>query len=161
MAKKIHHFDGFTISTDSMQIEVDAKDLTRKFNKAQFALDSAIMTSMIPFMPQQTGQFINETQAESAALAGSGQVVAAAAPMGRFLYEGKKMVDEQTGKGPMRIKDKYGGENIRWRKGAKLKPTGTPLSYSRESARPHWFDEAKLRDGDNWVELVKKEIGKE
>ena len=97
MAKKIHHFDGFTVSTDAVQIEVDAEELTRKFNKAQFALDSAIMTSMIPFMPQQTGQFINETQAESAALAGSGQVVAAAAPMGRFLYEGKTMVDVKTG----------------------------------------------------------------
>ena len=160
MEKKIHHFDGFTISTESVQIEVDAEELTRKFNKAQFALDSAIMTSMIPFMPQQTGQFINETQAESAALAGTGKVVAAAPPQGRYLYEGVKMVDAKTGKGPMKITDKYGGEVVRWKKGTKLKPTNIPLTYSRGSAQSHWFDAAKAKDSDKWVQIVQKEVSK-
>ena len=40
-------------------------------------------------MPMQTGQFINVTKAMSAAVAGTGKVVAAAPPMGCFLYEGK------------------------------------------------------------------------
>ncbi len=48
-------------------------------------------------MPMQTGQFINVTKAMSAAVAGTGKVVAAAPPMGRFLYEGRTMVDEKTG----------------------------------------------------------------
>lgn len=155
MAKKIHHFDGFTVSTDAVQIEVDAKELTRKFNKAQFALDSAIMTSMIPFMPQQTGQFINETQAESAALAGSGQVVAAAAPMGRFLYEGKTMVDVKTGspwarKGSKKVlvSEFQGKTNAK-----------ANLSYNG-NAQPHWFEPAKAKDADNWVKVVQEEVSK-
>ena len=160
MAKKIHKIKGFQIHTDSVQIDVDMSRVENNLNRAQFALDSAIMTSMIPFMPQQTGQFINETQAESAALAGTGKVVAAAPPQGRYLYEGVKMVDAKTGKGPMKITDKYGGEVVRWKKGTKLKPTNIPLTYSRGSAQSHWFEPAKEKDGDNWVKLVQKEMDK-
>lgn len=155
MAKKIHKIKGFQIHTDSVQIDVDMSRVENNLNRAQFALDSAIMTSMIPFMPQQTGQFINETQAESAALAGSGQVVAAAAPMGRFLYEGKTMVDVKTGspwarKGAKKVlvSEFQGKTNAK-----------ANLSYNG-NAQPHWFEPAKEKDGDNWVKLVQKEMDK-
>lgn len=155
MAKKIHKIKGFQIHTDSVQIDVDMSRVENNLNRAQFALDSAIMTSMIPFMPQQTGQFINETQAESAALAGSGQVVAAAAPMGRFLYEGKTMVDVKTGspwarKGAKKVlvSEFQGKTNAK-----------ANLSYNG-NAQSHWFEPAKEKDGDNWVKLVQKEMDK-
>lgn len=142
-----------------MQVDIDFKHLQQNFNDAQYVLDNAIMTSMVPLMPMQDGSFIDKTKGQSGALAGSGKVVAAASPYGRFLYEGKKMVDTKTGKGPLKITNEFGEEKIRWRKGAKLKPTNEPLSYSR-GRTDHWFEKAKDRDCDNWVNLVKKEMGK-
>lgn len=154
MAKKIHHFDGFTVISDGVNIEVNMKGLSSRFNKAQFALDSAIMTSMEPFMPRQTVQFVAVTKGMSAALAGSGQVVAAAPPAGRFLYEGKTMVDIKTGspwarKGAKKVLvSQYGGKTL----------AKENLTYSGDGT-DHWFDKAKEKDGRNWKRVVKKEVG--
>lgn len=129
-----------------IELDVDLSRFEKQYGKAQYALDSMIMTSMVPYMPHQTGTFINVTKAMSAAIAGSGTVVAAAAPMGRFLYEGKVMVDEQTGSP--------------WaRPGAKKIVTDRDLTYSNPRATPHWFDTAKKNHGASWVKAVKNIAG--
>lgn len=144
MAQKIHHFKGFSVVTDSVDIEVDMKRLENNFNKAQYELDSAIMTSMVPHMPMQTGQFIAVTKGMSSAIAGTGQVVAAAPPSGRFLYEGQAMVGRYS--------------KSAWaKKGEKKVLSGASLSYTRGG--PHWFDKAKAKDSDKWVRLVKETAG--
>lgn len=146
MANKIHKFKGFTILEDGVKIELNLDRLESNFNDAQYALDSAVMTSMEPFMPMDTGHFINVTKAMSAAMAGTGKVVAAAPPQGRFLYKGKVMVGEKS--------------RSAWAKKAEKKVvTKFNLKYSRPGAKPHWFDEAKKKDGDNWVDLVKETAG--
>lgn len=145
MAPKIHHFKNFSVVTDSVSIEVDMKRLEDNFNRAQFALDSAIMTSMEPFMPRRDGQFIAVTKGMSAALAGTGKVVAAAPPYGRFLYEGKVMVGEKS-RSP-------------WaKKGEKKVVTGRNLTYSG-GGQAHWFNAAKAADGAEWEKLVKQIAG--
>lgn len=145
MAHKIHHFENFSVVTDSISIEVDMKRLENNFNRAQYELDSAIMTSMLPYMPQRDGQFKAVTKGMSAALAGTGKVVAAAPPYGRFLYEGKVMIGEKS-RSP-------------WaKKGERKVVTGRDLTYSG-GGQAHWFDKAKAADGDSWVNLVKKTAG--
>lgn len=132
-----------------IRMEIDLDRFEKQYNKAQFGLDSMIMTDMIPYMPMTTGTFINVTKAMSAALAGTGKVVAAAPPMGRFLYEGKVMVDEQTGSP--------------WaRKGAKKIVTNKDLQYNKNAhpkATDHWFDAAKKEHGKEWVNYAKKVAG--
>ena len=145
MAKKIHHFKGFSVIEDGVDIRVDMDQLENNFNRAQYALDSAIMTSMEPLMPMETGQFIAVTKGMSAAVAGTGQVVAAAPPSGRFLYEGQAMIGRYS--------------KSAWaKKGEKKVLSGKSLTYTRSG--PKWFDKAKAKDGDNWVRIVKKEVGK-
>lgn len=145
MAKKIHHFENFSVITDSVSINVDMKRIEDNFNFAQYQLDSAIMTSMEPYMPRRDGQFIAVTKDMSAAVAGSGQVVAAAPPYGRFLYEGNVMVGVKS--------------RSAWaKKGEKKVVTGKNLTYSG-GGQAHWFDAAKDHDCDNWVNLVKKTVG--
>lgn len=138
-----------------MTVEIDMSRLEDNFNRAQYELDSMIMTSMEPFMPMQDGSFIKKTKAMSAAIAGTGVVVAAAPPQGRFLYEGKNMVDIKTGspwarKGAKKVLvSQYTGKtNAR-----------ENLSYSRGSARSHWFDAAKEADGDQWIKKTKEIAG--
>ena len=123
--------------------------IEKQYGKAQFVLDNAVMTSMVPYMPKVTNTFINVTKAMSAAIAGSGTVIAAAPPFGRFLYEGKVMVDEETGSP--------------WaRPGAKKIVTDKDLDYFKgkhPKVTDHWFDTAKANHGDSWVRAVKKEAG--
>ena len=146
----------------TIELDVDLSRFEKQYEDAQFVLDSMVMTDMKPYMPHQTGTFINVTSAQSASLAGSGTVIAGASPMGRFLYEGKKMVDQKTGRGPFNVAEP--GETPVWRyqKGAKLKATDQPLNYDTShnpKVTDHWFDEAKKNHGKSWVKAVKKEAG--
>ena len=146
MGSKTKHFPSFSIVNGDIQIKVSFSRFEKQFEKAQYVFDSAIMTSMIPYMPQNSGTFINLTRAQSAALAGSGTVIAGAAPMGRFLYGGLAMIDPETGSA--------------WaRKGAKKVVTDKPLNYSNPKAQSHWFDVAKAKDGKKWVDTVKRIAG--
>lgn len=130
----------------TIELEVDLSRFNKQYGKAQYVLDSAVMKDMTPYMPQRTGVFIDVTKAMSAAIAGSGTVIAAAPPMGRFLYEGKVMVDEKTGSP--------------WaRPGAKKVVTDRDLDYSNPRATPHWYDTAKKNHGKSWVNTVKKIAG--
>lgn len=159
---RIHHFEGFSIKQAGLDIKLDLSRIEGNFNQAQYALDSAVMTSMEPFMPHRDGSFINKTRAESAAIAGSGEVVAAAGPFGRYLYQGKVMVDSVTGKGPRKVPTGPGEYVLRFRKGSKLKASDRPLKYSKAhnpKARAKWFDAAKKKDGETWVRTVKEIAG--
>ena len=132
-----------------IELEVDLSRFNKQYGEAQYLLDSMVMTSMERFMPRVTNTFINVTKAMSAAIAGSGTVVAAAPPMGRFLYEGKVMVDPET--------------NSPWaRKGAKKVVTDKNLIYDKSAnpdATDHWFVAAKESDLDLWLKKVKETAG--
>lgn len=133
----------------TIELDVDLSRFEKQYGKAQYALDSMVMTSMQPYMPHRTGTFINVTKAMSAAIAGSGTVVAAAPPMGRFLYEGKVMIDPETGSP--------------WaRPGAKKIVTDKSLNYDTShnpNVTDHWFETAKKNHGKSWIKAVKKEAG--
>ena len=132
-----------------INLNLNLSRFDRQYQKAQFALDSMVMTSMVPYMPMISANFINVTKAMSASVAGSGLVYAAAPPMGRFLYEGKVMVDPLTGSP--------------WaRPGAKKIVTNKSLNYSTSAhprATDHWFDVAKKNHGASWIRAVKKIAG--
>jgi hypothetical protein len=148
----------YTRKTKSGIFECDmVLDLFRfgkQISKAQYELDSMVMTDMVPLMPMETGLFINITKAMSAAYAGTGIVVAAAPPSGRFLYEGKNMVDEQTGspwarKGARKVLvSQYSGKT-------NAKPN---LTYAN-GRQSHWFGTAKERNYKKWIAHVKKTAG--
>lgn len=143
---KMKHFRGFSIQKGDIQIKVNFDRFSHQYQEAQYELDTAVMKSMVPFMPHETGTQINKALAESAALAGTGKVLAAAPPKGRFLYEGKVMVDPET--------------NSPWaRKGAKKVVTDKDLQFGNPKATPHWFDTAKKKDGKDWVKQTKKTAG--
>ena len=150
--KEKHAIKGVKINkkTGQAEVEIDADFVrtTEKANLTQYLLDSRIMEDMIPFMPMRDGVFIAQTRARSQAIAGTGEVVAAAPPFGRFLYEGKVMVDSLTGSP--------------WaRKGAKKVVTDRPLKYSKGShpqAQAHWFNAAKKKNLKDWIKLADKTL---
>jgi hypothetical protein len=141
-----YHFTDGTLSIDA---NIDLGRIERNIEKAQYSLDSQVMTDMVPYMPMQTENFIQRTRAMSAAIAGSGKVVAAAPPMGRFLYEGKMMVGVDSHSPFAR----YGEKKV---------VTDRDLQYST-AAHPKvekkWFDAAKRDHGSDWVRMAKKVAG--
>ena len=130
-------------------MEVDLTRFNRQYGRAQYELDSAVMTSMQKYMPLRDGVFRNVTNAMSASIAGSGKVVAAAPPFGRFLYEGKVMVDPETGSA--------------WaRPGAKKEVTEQDIDYDKNrnpDVTDHWFDTAKANHLDAWLRKAKRIAG--
>ncbi len=155
MAKKIQHISTIKYRWKDkgpqyeVNMNIDLARFEKQYSKAQYQLDSMVFTSMMPFMPMETGTFMNVTHAMSQAIAGSGMVVAAAPPMGRFLYEGKVMVGERT--------------RSAWaEKGEKKVATEKPLNYTKNkhpSAQSHWFEAAKEVHGDKWIAKVKQIAG--
>lgn len=141
--------DKLRIKKGDMTLDLDLSRFEQSLEEAQFMLDSQIMTDMLPYMPMQTGTFQNVTRAMSAAIAGSGKVVAAAPPMGRFLYEGKVMVGVDSHSPFAR----YGEKKV---------VTDRDLQYST-AAHPKvekkWFDAAKRDHGSDWVKMAKKVAG--
>ena len=147
--RKMLTTDKLRIKKGDMTLDLDLSRFEQSLEEAQFMLDSQIMTDMLPYMPMQTGTFQNVTRAMSAAIAGSGKVVAAAPPMGRFLYEGKVMVGVDSHSPFAR----YGEKKV---------VTDRDLQYST-AAHPKvekkWFDAAKRDHGSDWVKMAKKVAG--
>lgn len=133
----------------TIEVDIDLSRFDKQYGKAQWELDNMVMTSMTKYMPHRTGTFINVTKALSSAIAGSGTVIAGAPPYGRFLYEGKVMVDEVT-RSP-------------WaRKGAKKVVIDKNLNYDKShnpDATDHWFEKAKENHLKTWVKKTKEVAG--
>lgn len=146
MSSRTFHFPGFSIVSGDIKADVSLSRFEKQFQDAQYWLDGQVMNDMVPYMPHRDGTFVNLTRMRSAALQGTGKVVAGVPPQGRFLYEGKVMIDPVTGSP--------------WaRKGAKKIVANRPLTYSNPKATPRWFDTAKDKHGKSWVEGVKKIAG--
>lgn len=149
MAQKTIHFKKYSIVKNGVTVKLDFHRFEKQFVQAQYQLDGQVMNSMVPFMPHLNGTFIHVTREASEAIQGSGEVYAAFSPQGRYLYEGKVMVDEETG-------------SAYARKGAKKVLTDRPLRYTKThnpEVTDHWFDAAKKKDGKRWVANVKRTAG--
>ncbi len=149
MASKTVHFPNISIVSADVTVNISLNRFEKQFQEAQFWLDGKVWNDMEKYMPFRDGNMRNVALAQSKALQGSGKVIAGAPPCGRFLYEGKVMVDPETGSP--------------WaRKGAKKVVTDRPLDFSKAvhpDATDHWFDAAKAESGDKWVKGVKKRAG--
>ena len=155
---KTTHFKCFSIIAGNLKVKLSLSRFDEQYKKAQYQLDGDVMNSMVPFMPMISGSFINATRAASTAVQGSGQVYAAYGPQGRYLYEGKVMVDEVTGspfarRGAKKVLvSQYTGKTA-----AKENIDYTHQAHPK--AQDHWFDAAKAADGKKWVRRVKATAG--
>ena len=146
----------------SVDMRIDLNRQNKNCVEGQFELDTAVMFSMVRFMAYGddagSGTFIQKTRQKSASIAGSGQVYAAAAPEGRFLYEGKNMVDEETGSTYAR----KGARKVLVSKYSGVTKAKEDLEYNKShnpDAQAHWFIPAKRADCAKWVRIAKQTAG--
>lgn len=155
------NFHDVHVSEDDGRVKVtldlDMERFEKQYTKAQFMLDSEVMTDMIPYMPMITGSFINVTKGMSAAIAGSGYVYAAAPPYGRFLYKGKTMVGPSGSTWA-----KYGQKKVLVSQYAEKTNAKENLHYT-DTFHPRvgaeWFELAKKRHGRAWIRHAKERAG--
>lgn len=138
-AKK--QFPSITYVGNGFRVDIKLSRFSRQFAEAQWWLGKQVLAGCNPFMPNQTGNLIQRSYTEK-----NGARVVFPGPYARFQYFGKVMVDPVTGS-PWARKD------------AKKVLTERPLKYSQPQATDHWFEEAKKRHGDSWIEGAKKIAG--
>lgn len=132
------------------------KKLEQAGPRAAHALANQIAKDTEDFVPALTESLSNRTRVVENKIIYPG-------PYARYLYNGKVMVDAETGKGPMRIVSKDGSEVIRFRKGATLKPTERPLKIQQsvhKHATDHWFEASSAKNMDKWEEVSERLVKK-
>lgn len=134
--------------------EAIAKKLAVASTKAEHAVAVQAAKDTSPYVPMLTGSLNVRTQVVGGTIIYPG-------PYARYLYYGKVMVDSVTGKGPMHFIDKMGNEQIKFRKGATLKPTDRGLKYTKSEhpqAQDHWFEASKAQNLDKWLRVAEKAV---
>lgn len=152
----------FTVHTDGLKAIKDKLD--EGCTKAEHTLAIQIREDTSPYVPALTGSLDTRTRIEGFSDAGlgpgtGGSTIVYPGPYARYLYYGKVMVDAATGKGPMRIVSEDGTEVIRFRKGAKLRPTDRDLKIQRSmhpKAQSHWFEASKAKNLPKWLRVAKE-----
>ena len=123
-----------------VSIQIDTKRIDDNVRRAQDLLDQQVLNDMIPYMPYQQGAMRGATQVIEPGL------ISTNTPYAHYQYMGELYLAENGSSWAQKGEAKY--------------PTGRPLHYSKAGAADHWFEHAKQEHGDQWLDLVRKEVGK-
>lgn len=124
----------------SVNIRLDTKRIDGNIRRAQDKLDMQVLNDMIPYMPRQQGAMVGATNIIEPGLIATDTLYA------HYQYTGELYLTE---------------DGRSWAdKGEKKYPTGTPLKYHTEGTGDHWFETAKNEHKEQWIDLVKREVGK-
>ena len=124
----------------SVNIRLDTKRIDGNIRRAQDKLDMQVLNDMIPYMPKQQGAMVGDTKIIEPGLISTDTIYA------HYQYMGELYLAENGSSWAKKGKKKY--------------PTGTPLKYNTEGTGDHWFETAKNEHKEQWIDLVKREVGK-
>lgn len=102
------------------------------------------------YVPALTKKFANMARVE-------GNEVIYVGKQARYLWNGKKMVDAETGKGPAYIPD----VGYRFRKFSHLTPTAQDLVFNKSvhpKAQAKWFLASKKANLQKWLRVAEKAV---
>lgn len=135
----------------NVDINIDTKRIDRNLKEAQKLLNMQIVADCDPLIPFQQGALRNSVNYPEGIYGGE---IEYNAPYAHYQYEGEVY-------GPnIPIKDAEG--NITgWWSPPKKNPTGRKLQYHTTGTGDHWFEKAKEQHKQDWIDLVKRTVGKE
>ena len=125
----------------SVNIRLDTKRIDDNMRRAQNLLDQRVLKDMIPYIPAS----------QQEAMRGATHIIepgliSTNTPYAHYQYTGELYLTEDGRSWADKWEKKF--------------PTGTPLKYHTEGTGDHWFERAKNEHKEQWVYLVKKEVGK-
>lgn len=124
----------------NVNIHLDTKRIDRNLKRAQDVLDQQILGDMLEYMPFQQGALRGATQIVEPGL------IQTNTPYAHYQYAGELYLTEDGRSFANKGEQKY--------------PTGMPLHYHTPGTSDHWFERAKQTHGKEWIDLVKREVGK-
>ena len=149
-------FPNITYDNEGVHATLDLRAYSAKQKRAQQWLGDRVLEDCRACMPHLTGSLQQRSHTED-----DGKKVVFPGPYSGYLYRGKVMVDSVTGKGPRKIPTGPGEYILRFRKGAKLVPTGRALTFSNPQAVPEWFEHAKRLHKQFWIKGTAEIMGGE
>lgn len=143
----------------SFKVNLDGfDDIQRKLSlaasRAENGLAQKVAADTTLYVPALTLSMTNRTQVH-------GNMIIYPDPYARYLYQGKVMVNADTGKGPMKIVGENGVEVIRSRYGGKKVETNRDLNIQRTVhpyAQSHWFEASKANNLEKWLRVADKAV---
>lgn len=129
---------------DGLAIHIDTKRLEQDIRKAHEKLNMQIVADCTPFIPFQQGQLRSQVRYPDGL---DGDEIEWYAPYAHYQYEGELYLAENGSSFAA-----YGEEKF---------PAGVPLKYHTAGTGNHWFESAKSKNLNNWIDMVKKEVGKD
>lgn len=136
------------------KLSIDYTPIGIRLDHAQDALDSQVWNDVQKYMPLDTGALKSRTNAINIQSRGKVYLYPPDSEYGRYLYEGKVMVDPVYGKGAF-FSPEYGFWS---RPGVKKVVTDRDLTYSQPDATAHWGEKAYRDHEKEWLEVVKRAI---
>lgn len=124
----------------NVNIHLDTNRIDRNLKRAQDVLDQQILGDMLEYMPFQQGALRGATQIVEPGL------IQTNTPYAHYQYTGELYLTEDGRSFANKGEQKY--------------PTGMPLHYHTPGTSDHWFERAKQTHGKEWIDLVKREVGK-
>lgn len=130
------------IGDKNFQMDMDTSRMDKRFQVAQIHLDNRILRDSNVYAPEDAGVLVGSSLTNTKP--GTGEVIWKT-PYAHYQYEGKAMVGVET-KRP-------------WaRKHEPKEYNGKYLHYNKESARAHWFEEAKRHHLKEWERGVEEDL---
>ena len=123
-----------------VEIHIDTKRMDENLKKAQDLLDGRVLDDMRNYIPNQVGDLRDKTNIVSPGLIETNTTYA------HYQYMGELYLAENGSSWAHEGDHKY--------------PTGMPLHYHEPGTTDHWFERAKETHKQQWIDLVKREVGK-
>ena len=131
----------FSVYMDGM--DAIKETLAQACGKAEHVLSVQVEKDTVPFVPALTGSLAERTRVVGNAIIYPG-------PYARFLYNGKVMVDPNTGS----TYAPKGGTKVLTDRNLVFTKTMHPQAQS------HWFEASKAQNLDKWLRVAEKAVKK-
>lgn len=134
-----------------VEIKLDMSRIDDNLLEAQKLLNMQVVADSAPFVPFRQGALRNSVRYPDGVYGG---IVEYDTPYAHYLYKGVVY-------GPnIPLKDAE-GNIIGWTSPPNKSPTQRRIKYHEPGTTSEWFEEAKRRHKDDWLDLVRKTVGKE
>ena len=126
-----------------VDIHIDTSRIDNNIRNAQKALNMQVVADCDEYIPMQQGALRGSVNYPDGIYGGE---IAWNTPYAHYQYMGELYLTEDGRSFAFRGERKY--------------PTGLPLQQHHPGTADHWFDRAKQAQCEQWIDLVKREVGK-
>ena len=126
-----------------VDIHIDTSRIDNNIRNAQKALNMQVVADCDEYIPMQQGALRGSVHYPDGIYGGE---IAWNTPYAHYQYMGELYLTEDGRSFAFRGERKY--------------PTGLHLQQHHPGTADHWFDRAKQAHCEQWIDLVKREVGK-